>query len=465
MPQGTNLPMDLAGEQEMLARRRQMMAAMLQQASAPQQGQMVSGHYVAPSPLSHLAPLIGAIAGQRANEDFDAQAKTLGEQYNNRLASGLKNYFETREGSSGVPMGPPTEAGDMGPNTGAVPGDPRRAAIEAITSGIAPLQQLGQSDLSTLGKGALTPKDYLGLSGYDPRSRLAAAMSGNMGVLKPELKTHVVGDRIFEGLPGEGYTPTADARPSYGPVGTIGTGEGGEPIYGQQEKTTGKAAFAPKGVKVSVDTGTKAGDKFATELAGKRAEILTKSYDTAMSAQKALDAMGSAEQDMAAGMKSGLTAEIGLGIAKFAKAFGIDADPTIANTEAFRSNMARETLNLVKGLGAGTGISNADREFAEKASGGSILLDDKAMVRLINVAKAAAGNVLFAHNDLINSNMDASGALPGDLETFRIHSEINGGPGVQYDPGTKRLVPAAPSNTPTRRPVPGTISVEDWLKR
>lgn len=474
---GQQLPFDLETEQAAIDRKRQLAQALMQQAFNQPQGQMVSGHFVAPGILQALAPVAAAFLGSGINSQADDSTKELKGKYNNMLASGLQKYFDTRDGKPGQTM--TTDQVDALMNRDQAPqlaepvkADPRRAAIEALTSGVAPLQQLGQMDLQQIGRSALTPKDLLGLSGFDPKSRLLAAMGGGLGVLAPEKKEHVVNGQIVVGTPDSGYSPVVDVRDKFGDVGVIGQGDDGKPIYGQKNTSTGEAKFAPKGVQVNVDTVQKAGDKFATELAGKRADLLAKSYDNATAASKAIDAIENAENDVSAGIKSGATGQVALGIAKFAKSLGLDADPQIANTEAFRANMARETLNLVKGLGAGTGISNADREFAEKASGGSILLDDQAIVRLMNIAKAAAGNVMLSHNRLLSAQQGATGTLPQDLETFRVPFTMKGNDQLIFDEGSKKFVVKPPAQPPKSvapaapgKTAPGTMSVQEWLSK
>lgn len=474
---GQQLPFDLETEQAAIDHKRQLAQALMQQAFNQPQGQMVSGHFVAPGILQALAPVAAAFLGSGINSQADDATKELKGKYNNMLASGLQKYFDTRDGKPGQTM--TTEQVDALMNRDEAPqlaepvkADSRRAAIEALTSGVTPLQQLGQMDLQQIGKSALTPKDLLGLSGFDPKSRLLAAMGGGLGVLTPEKKEHVVNGQIVVGTPDSGYAPVADVRSKFNPVGVIGRGEDGKPIYGQTDATTGEAKFAPKGVQVNLDTTQKAGDKFATELAGKRADLLAKSYDNATAASKAIDAIEQAEGDVAAGIKSGASGQVALGVAKFAKSLGLDADPQIANTEAFRANMARETLNLVKGLGAGTGISNADREFAEKASGGSILLDNQAIVRLMNIAKAAAGNVMLGHMRLLNAQQGATGTLPQDLETFKVPFTMRGNDQLVYDETGKKFIVKPPAQPPktvapaaTGKTAPGTISVQEWLSK
>lgn len=470
-------PFDLATEQQAIERKRQLAQVLLQRSMQAPQGQMVSGHYIAPGFGAYLAPLVSAFASRKLEAEADDASRQLAATYNSRLSQGLEKYFDTREGKAGQVM-TDQQVADLMQNDQApqladpVAANPRRAAVEALTSGIGPLQQLGMSDLQQLGKGGLTQKEILSLSGYDPKSRLVAALGGNIGALQPERREHVVNGRIVVGNPDGGYSTAGDFSDKYSGVGVIGRGEDGKPIYGQSNTRTGEVKFAPTGTQVNVNTTQKAGDRFATELAGKRADTLVKSYENALAAKKAIEALESAEDDFAAGIKSGATGQVALGISKWAKALGIDADPQIANTEAFRANMARETLNLVKGLGAGTGISNADREFAEKASGGSILLDDGAMYRLMNIAKAAAANVQMEHNRLLDAQVGATGSLPQDLETFRVPFNMKGGDQLVFDEATRRFVVKAPSKpaAPTLpaapgKTAPGTMSVQEWLSK
>jgi hypothetical protein len=242
----------------------------------------------------------------------------------------------------------------------------------------------------------------------------------------------------------------------------------------QRNKQTGKEVKldnAPK-TTVTVDNVGKAGVAFGEAMGKARAGVITKSYDDAISATKALDAIGAAKNDFAQGVKTGIAANVGLGLAKVAKAIGMgDVDPTIANTEAFRANMARQTLDLVKSLGAGTAISNADREFAEKAAGGSITLDDGAIQRLMDVAQAAAANVVLGHKNLLLRNADGSGALPPDLDSFAVPLTFNASESVTLNPSTMRFetkpLPnpsGPPAGVAPQRPPGKPMPLDDYLR-
>jgi hypothetical protein len=46
-------------------------------------------------------------------------------------------------------------------------------------------------------------------------------------------------------------------------------------------------------------------------------------------------------------------------------------------------------VNIVKAFGSGSGISNADREYAEKMAGGQIKLDEASIKRILDIGERA----------------------------------------------------------------------------
>ena len=69
--------------------------------------------------------------------------------------------------------------------------------------------------------------------------------------------------------------------------------------------------------------------------------------------------------------------------------FGIERE-NAANTEVLRAQLAQPVFALVQQLGSGSGISNADLQFSERAAGGKITLDKKAIARLVEIGEKAA---------------------------------------------------------------------------
>lgn len=464
-------PFDYAGEQEQIKSRQALAQALLSQAFQPQQGQMIGPHYVGPGAGGALAPLLGVMASEQMRKRSAQDSADLRQRYNTAVSDGLEQYFATRDGKPAQGWSDDDARmlmeGNQVPTTEAspaVPRDPRRAAVTALTSGLPPLEKLGEADLASLGKSSLTPKDILGLSGFDPKSRLVAALTGDISGLSPELKEHVVNGQIVTGNPHQGYDPRGDFRDQYGDVGPVAQGPNG-PIYGQRQESTGEVRFAPQGTNVQVNTERTAGQRFGTELAGERAKMLTESYKTAKDAAKAIPAIQAAEEDLANGIKSGALGEISLGLAKFGKAFGLDADPQIANTESFRGNMARQTFNLIKNLGSGTAISDADRKFAEKAAAGEITLDDTTMLRLMQIAKAEMGNTLLNHEDMLKQARGSTGAIDSDIDMFRVPFNLRsfneGQDGYMFwDPTIRRFSVKGLPNANTRAGVPAAAPAQ-----
>jgi hypothetical protein len=68
--------------------------------------------------------------------------------------------------------------------------------------------------------------------------------------------------------------------------------------------------------------------------------------------------------------------------------------------------MAPLILDLVKGLGAGTGISNADRDFARDAAGGRISLDGESIARLMDITERMARERLVRINKKVESALE-----------------------------------------------------------
>ena len=132
------------------------------------------------------------------------------------------------------------------------------------------------------------------------------------------------------------------------------------------------------------------------------AERLFADRDTAVSAQRALPSYDEAEKILKSGKAiTGTLADARLTVAKALSPFGINQD-NAANTEVLRAQLAIPVLSLVKQLGSGAGISNADRDFAEKAAGGSITLTPQAILRLTEIGRKASKSAISNYNERLD---------------------------------------------------------------
>jgi len=81
--------------------------------------------------------------------------------------------------------------------------------------------------------------------------------------------------------------------------------------------------------------------------------------------------------------------------------FNLPAE-TAANTAAFKAAIGEQVLSLVKGLGTGSGISNADREFAERVAGGQINFGETALRRILEIREKAERAKISAYSEQAN---------------------------------------------------------------
>lgn len=78
--------------------------------------------------------------------------------------------------------------------------------------------------------------------------------------------------------------------------------------------------------------------------------------------------------------------------AKVAAQFGFNTGDAAADTEGLSRDLAASTLDQIKasGLGAGSGFSNADRDFLEKVVGGKITLEGATLRKLADLNERSA---------------------------------------------------------------------------
>lgn len=157
-------------------------------------------------------------------------------------------------------------------------------------------------------------------------------------------------------------------------------------------------------------------------LSGSILPKLDKSQDTASAARDEILAIHRSREQLDApgGIFSGTAADTRLKLAKVAEFMGVPNADKIANTEAFGSAIGSRTLSLVKGLGAGAGISNADRDFAAAMAGGNIKLDEKSIRRILDIGERAARARIDQHNNLAERTLSSSDALKDYGTVYRV---------------------------------------------
>jgi hypothetical protein len=315
-PASMLVPGDFEVQQAAIERKRAIAEALTKRSlSADRQGQMVSGHYIAPNWTEGVNDILSAYVGAKKSKELDEQSSELKDQYQSGLKAAVTDYMRTRDGySRSTPLTEVTPDGSQGaPVTEQVAGDPRAAIVEAMTSQYKPLQALGQAEMSQLGKSTLTQKDILGLAGeskYDPDSVRQAALTGDINQLRPARKDHVINGQLVQGGAGAPVV-RGDFRDKFAEPSIVGVNEG-KPVFGQKNMATGEAKFAPLGTTVNVDTGKKGADAFATTINESAAKKLVEGADAAKKALHSYEVYSNAKE-MLKQSGSGTGAELILG--------------------------------------------------------------------------------------------------------------------------------------------------------
>lgn len=142
--------------------------------------------------------------------------------------------------------------------------------------------------------------------------------------------------------------------------------------------------------------------EFEKTLGQGQAKKIMEDFDVAQDARSIIDTVHTGRRLLESGMITGFGAEALTSIGAALNQAGINfASEPVANTQAFAANMAQNVGRVIKQFGAGTGLSNADREYAEKMAGGKVTLDRKALERILDINERAARNAIKYHNQRI----------------------------------------------------------------
>jgi hypothetical protein len=143
-----------------------------------------------------------------------------------------------------------------------------------------------------------------------------------------------------------------------------------------------------------------AGEKsFSTELNKSLAQEFTERRKSALDAVASMKSNDEALALLNKGVITGAGAEYILQLGKALQSMGVNfASDAIANTEAFVATRAQEVGRIIKLFGAGTGLSDADREFATKAAAGQITLTETSIRRILEINSRASRNIVKAYN-------------------------------------------------------------------
>jgi hypothetical protein len=177
--------------------------------------------------------------------------------------------------------------------------------------------------------------------------------------------------------------------------------------------------------KAAIDLGQKA----PMELITKRVDNYeNKLRPAAVSAANDINAIHSVRQILDAGAFTGTGAEAKTMLGKLGEQFGIPSDEAV-NTQVLGAVLAKRVLAAAGGT-LGTGFSNADRDFVERASGGQISMDEAAMRKLADIGERDARLRIAQHDQEVGrlKKLPGIGQLGDDqftIPTAPTYAEFN----------------------------------------
>lgn len=205
-------------------------------------------------------------------------------------------------------------------------------------------------------------------------------------------------------------------------------------------EAVGEPKPAHSGVTVNLPPQEKA---FEGKLGEGQANELIKGRASADDAVQIIKTAQTGRAILDKGMVTGFGANFIVGAGQALKLAGIDfgGDAT-SNSQAYAANMAQNVGKIIKQFGSGTGLSDADREYATKMAAGLITLDEKSLRKILDINETQARWVINQHNGRakgIKSNIPLTVEMP-ESSAKTVIREVklkDGRIGVEYSDGTK----------------------------
>lgn len=125
-----------------------------------------------------------------------------------------------------------------------------------------------------------------------------------------------------------------------------------------------------------------------------------------------------AQQLLDGGIFTGLGADAIVEIARVGSFFGIDS-PTLENTQAFALERFAKVADIIQAYGAGTGLSDADREFA-LAQAGQPTFEKATLERMLRIERQVAQFQLEKAREMIDKSVEEGLLTTGAAEILQL---------------------------------------------
>ncbi len=176
-------------------------------------------------------------------------------------------------------------------------------------------------------------------------------------------------------------------------------------VYNDQTNSYVKASElglvrkAPQ-VQEVVDKGQEVGARAMAEANVKSfVEFNTKAQD----ARDMIELIDRQTARLEGGMPTGLLAETELNLRRFGELIGLPYDPSVTNAQEFVSEAGKIVADQIKDFGSGTGLSDADREYAKLIAAADITTQQEALFNLLKIRRRSMVETVNSFNKVRTS--------------------------------------------------------------
>lgn len=369
----TGFPTDYGLEAQAIERNRRLADLLQQDSQQPLANPMSGGWAVPISPFQGLNKMAQAYVGAKGQEAADARQRALAAQIRGDTQATMTAYAKA------------LESGDA------------KGALSILSNSPNPAFQ--QMALTHLMKQNEPFNLREGERRYGPGGIPIAENPKTVPLHFANTGSAITPMNALTGVP-QGPTTPVSAPPAQTPAPvtelTIALKNAQDPNMPEADRVywknyADKLSTHQPAVKVTTNVSTER--KYGEQFAGQIAQADSAMRDAAIKAPELADRAITIKNTLASGkVITGTAADFRLQLGKALNLVGANDGETVANTETLVSQLASNTMDAIKasGMGGGTGFSNADRDFLEKAKGGRITLQAETIDRLAGLAHRAA---------------------------------------------------------------------------
>jgi len=147
---------------------------------------------------------------------------------------------------------------------------------------------------------------------------------------------------------------------------------------------------------------------FSTSVGGEYGKTVIKSFNDAEQAVSSLFTIETGLDLLDQGINTGAFAKTENAARAILNKVGLTKDDSVGATQAYTATLGNLVGQIIKQFGAGTGLSDADREYALGIAGGNINFDEYALRRILDIQKRVQIAIINKHNT-------KASALPEDF--------------------------------------------------